>query len=99
MAESEKQERKLKCTISGGRFVEPCESLEKAAEGRVPTGKARGIYWWDYTNLKTSEPSKTFFGAKTSEYPKGVAFNFCPFCGTQIDAPFTKKAKKDSTND
>ncbi len=99
MADEKAQARKLKCTIAEGRFVEPCDSLYESSEGRVPTGKARGIYWWDYTNLKTHKPSRTFFGAKTSDCPKGVAFNFCPFCGVQIDAPFTKKTKEDSTND
>ncbi len=80
-----------KCTVRDGLFVQPCDSLKEDAEGRVPTGKARGIYWWDLTDLKTHKPSRTFFGAKTSAHPKGVAFNFCPFCGTQIDAPFAQE--------
>ena len=79
---------KEKCTVNDGKFVEPCDSLKDMTEhGHPPKGKSRGIFAWAYTNLKTHAPSRTFFGAKSTSHPKGLAFNFCPWCGEQIDAP------------
>lgn len=41
---------------------------------------------------KFVEPSRTFFSVKSGEYAKkGIALNFCPFCGVQIDSPFIEK--------
>lgn len=80
-----------KCTVRDGKFIEPCETLAKACEtGNPPAGKQRGIYEWRYTNLKTNKPSRTFFGVKATQYPKGMAFNVCPWCGERIDAPFAE---------
>jgi hypothetical protein len=77
-----------KCTIRDGRFVEPCDMLDKMSEfGNPPKGKSRGIYAWAYTNTRTHQPSRTFFGAKSTTQPNGMAFNFCPWCGERIDAP------------
>lgn len=79
---------KEECKVKDGRFVEPCSALAEMTEyGLPPKGKSRGIFSWAYTNLKTHEPSRTFFGAKSTSHPKGLAFNFCPWCGKQIDAP------------
>lgn len=79
---------KEKCTVKDGKFVEPCDSLKDMAEhGHPPKGKSRGIFAWVYTNLKTHTPSRTFFGAKSTSQPNGLAFNFCPWCGEQIHAP------------
>lgn len=72
-----------KCKVKGSH-VEPCEGLHDACEGDVPTGKARGIYRWAFTNLTTHKPSRTLFGVKTSGHPKGLIFNFCPLCGTNL---------------
>ncbi len=91
--ETEKQP-KLKCTISEGRFVEPCDGLSEASEAGNPSGIKRGIFAWVYFDTRSEEsgPSRVFFGAKSGNATKnGVAFNYCPFCGEQIDAPFTKK--------
>lgn len=76
-----------KCTVKDGRIVEPCETLEKATDYRGSEGR-KGVCVWPYTNLETGKPSRTFFGVKTKEFPKGLAFNVCPFCGERIDAPF-----------
>ena len=69
----------IKCTVEG-KHVIPCKALTSASEGRS-TGKARGVYVWPITNTATGEPSRTMFGAVTSEHPKGLIFNFCPWCG------------------
>jgi hypothetical protein len=79
--------------VRDGKFIEPCDTLSKAAEfGNPPRGKQRGIYEWRMVNMNTSQPTRSFFGVKTSEHPKGLAFNVCPWCGERIDAPFTEKS-------
>lgn len=78
-----------KCSVRDGRFVEPCDTLAKATDNPHGTfGRAKGIVCWNYTNMTTHEPSRTFFGIRTNEFGKGIAFNCCPFCGERIDQPF-----------
>lgn len=80
------------CYVREGRFVEPCEGLESAVENISPAfSKASGIARWTLTNMKERKPSRTMFGIKSKKYPKGMLFNFCPFCGAQIDAPFAEE--------
>lgn len=82
-----------KCVVRDGRFVEPCEDLSNECEfGNPPPGKARGIYSWMYFNAE-HKPTRTFFGVKSTYRPKGMAFNFCPWCGERIDAPLYRDAK------
>jgi hypothetical protein len=78
-----------KCIVREGRIIEPCADLDRQCEvGNPPPGKSRGIYEWRYHNTETHKVSRAFFGVKTTETPKGFLFNFCPFCGERICAPF-----------
>lgn len=78
-----------KCTVRDGRFVEPCATLSEQTDSSMAfLSRAKGTVRWHYTNVQTLEPSRTFFGVKTKANPNGFAFNFCPFCGEKIDAPF-----------
>lgn len=78
---------KEKCSVKDGKFVEPCKSLNDVTEFGHPKGKQRGVWCWEYSI--EGKPSRRFFGAKSgSQTEKGLAFNFCPFCGEPIDAPF-----------
>jgi hypothetical protein len=80
-----------KCIVRDGLFVEPCVDLDQNSEiGNPPPGKQRGIYEWRLFNTETHKPTRRFFGVKTSHRPKGMLFNFCPWCGERIDAPFVK---------
>jgi len=80
-----------KCTVRDGRFVEPCVTLESMVEiPQAGFSRAKGIARWSYTNLATHKPSRTFFGIKSKAHPNGMLFNFCPFCGEKIDAPFAE---------
>ena len=85
---------KQKCNVTAdGKFVEPCKTLADATEFGNPNGKRKGIWAWQYFRLGESKstPSRTFFGVKSGEHvEKGLAFNYCPFCGEKIDAPFTE---------
>ena len=83
-----------KCTVTDGRLVEPCEMLDKMAEaGNPPPGKQRGLYEWRLFDTNTHQRTRSFFGVKTTSAPKGMAFNFCPWCGERIDAPLTQSPK------
>lgn len=76
------------CIVKEGRFVVACKTLERSIHDVNMRGKSRGITRWDLTNLNTGKRSRTFFGVKSGDFTdKGLAFNFCPFCGAQIDAP------------
>lgn len=82
---------KSKCAVRAGNFVIPCQTLSDLIDDNaLGFSRAKGIVQWNYTNMKTSQPSRSFVGAKTKAYPKGFAFNFCPVCGTDISAPFTE---------
>lgn len=77
-----------KCSVKD-RHVIPCDALTAATEfGNPPpkTTKRTGIFAWELTNLETRKPSRTMFGAKTTEHPKGLIFNFCPWCGADLTA-------------
>lgn len=87
-----------KCSVTEGKFVEPCELLERACEGSHQGGKSRGIFVWDLFNIAEGTPSRSFFGSVCSNFPKGLAFNFCPFCGELIGTPFMKSISEDTAN-
>jgi hypothetical protein len=68
-------------------FIEPCDTLRDSVEYGIAKGKKRGIFCWEY--FSDRKATRKFFGVKSGELTeKGIAFNFCPFCGEQIDAPF-----------
>lgn len=78
-----------KCTVRAGLFVEPCDALAGAVDNNTPDfSRAKGVSVWNLSNLRTGEPSRTYFGLKSKNHPNGLLFNFCPWCGEQIDAPF-----------
>lgn len=72
-----------KCKVLDGRHVQPCFSLKQMVEG-TPAGKRKGIYVWLFTDLMTGKPSRTLFGAVSAEHPKGLIFNWCPWCGADL---------------
>lgn len=76
-----------KCTVEDSKHVRPCKWLAESVEGRGTYGRERGVRIFDYSS--NGVPTRTFFGIKSGTYPKGIAIDFCPFCGTKINAPFT----------
>ena len=74
------------CVVEGAH-VTPCDGLDGVTEHAL-TSKGKGIHCWAFTNLATGKPSRTFYGVRSGDHVKpGIAFNFCPFCGTRIDGP------------
>lgn len=84
-------EKTIKCKVTDGKFVEPCDTLSQVANLNLCNPKQKGIIFNQLTNLKTHNPSRSFFMIRCNEFPKGMCLNFCPFCGVQIDAPFAEK--------
>lgn len=85
-------EPRMKCGVRDGKHVEPCLSLAESNEGGNPQPRKRGIFAWVYFKPQLEGPTRTFFGSVSTTHPKGLAFNFCPFCGEKIDAPFNGEA-------
>ena len=78
------------CAVRDRRFVEPCDSLAGAADvGGL--SKAKGIGEWSY--FVEGNPSRTFYGVRSNEHRNGLLFNFCPWCGVDISAPFVEPAR------
>lgn len=72
-----------KCTFEDGLLV-PCVTLAGAVSTE-PTGKGTGIARWDFVSM--DDPMKTtrvMLGAKSKARPKGLLFNFCPWCGERV---------------
>ena len=85
-------EKRVKCEVREGRFIEPCDTLNSMVEIIAPGfSRAKGIVRWTYTNVTTLQTSRIFFGMKSKDHPNGMLFNFCPWCGEQIDAPFANQ--------
>ncbi len=78
-----------KCSVRDGRFVDPCNTLEKAVDASG-FSKAKGLYRHELYNTKTGEHSRTMFGLRAKDFPNGLLLNFCPWCGERIDAPFSE---------
>lgn len=87
----------IKCTVEDGKHVRPCKGLDESTEGRGSSGRERGIRVFDLT--KDGKPSRTFYAIKSEAYPGGLAINFCPFCGAQIDAPFSEPTQGEQSHD
>ncbi len=79
-----------KCTVRDGLFVDACDGLQGATD--IPGfSKAKGIFRQELTNIETRKSSRTYYGIKTKKHPNGLLFNFCPWCGAQIDEPFNPR--------
>lgn len=84
-----------KCNVRDGLFVEPCETLEKATDNPIGSwSKARSIFRTELSDINTGQPTRTYYGIKTKQFPRGMLFNVCPFCGVQIDEPFNPRSEK-----
>lgn len=81
-----------KCQVRDGLFVDPCRTLEDNTDNPIPGfSKVKGIANWSLHNIKTGEPSRAYWGVKSKNHPNGFLFNYCPFCGQDISAPFQPK--------
>jgi len=82
----------VKCKMKG-KFIEPCETLEKSF---APTD-VEGVDGIGYLTIKKKnfKPVANIVTVYSGEFvDRGIVANFCPFCGTLI-APEQAKKKKD----
>lgn len=80
---------KTHCSVRDKLFVEPCDHLKSIIDVHQPGfSRARGVFKSDLFNMKKMEPARSYIGIRSKAHPNGFLFNFCPFCGTQIDEPF-----------
>lgn len=78
-----------KCAVRDGRFVEPCETLQKSF--------GRGVNHVNWSNHETRQPSRSFVTIKSGEFQKnGIVVNCCPFCGERIDAAVESETAADA---
>lgn len=79
-----------KCKVIGNKLT-PCKHLQSAIQHGNPSSISRGIYIPSRVNLTTGEPGTDIVQIHSGDHSvRGVAANFCPFCGTAIntwDAP------------
>lgn len=74
------------------RRVYPCLKLEAVIEETGPSGRRKGVFQYELYNLKTGDLTRRFIGIKSGAHlSKGIAMNFCPFCGIRIDGPFNEE--------
>lgn len=79
---------KGKCEIEAGKFLRPCDPLSETMEIGHPTGKRKGIFMHALSTLEG--PTRSMASAKSGAFVKGgILFNYCPFCGVDISAPFS----------
>lgn len=80
-----------KCEVVN-HLVSQCHGLDEMIDGYNPVKREKGIFKWVYSNLTTSEDTRSFIGAKTGVHKeKGLLFNFCPCCGVQLISEEQKK--------
>lgn len=81
----------VNCSVTDERFVVPCSTLAGVIDNNIPGfSRAKGVFIQNLTNVNTGEASRSYVGIKSKAHPNGFLFNFCPFCGADISAPFMK---------
>jgi len=82
----------VNCSVREGLFVDPCSSLQAVIGNNVPGfSKAKGVFLQTLHSRTIHEMTRQYVGIKSKQHPNGFLFNFCPFCGTDISAPFMPK--------
>lgn len=61
-----------------------CKSIQKY----IQHDSTKGIVGWQMMNIKTLKPTRLIVGYKGGAKEKGVAFNFCPWCGGDLTKRF-----------
>lgn len=94
MTDIDKKVASPTCVVRDGLFVDPCDFLDEVIQNPTPGfSKRKGVAIWHMRKRVEGKtvPSRTYLGIICESYPEGFLFSFCPFCGTDISAPFTDK--------
>lgn len=81
------QEPPKPCTVTDGRFLEPCWALRTSLN--PPYSRAAGLAHRHLVDLKTLKPSRSFAVLRFNK--QDIVLNFCPFCGQRIDEPMREE--------
>ena len=77
----------IKCKVVDYN-IEPCWALELTIEDHH---RKKGISMMQFFNMKTSKPTRSVAMVKSGQRTKkGLALNYCPFCGENIIAHMEK---------
>lgn len=73
-----------KCEVQGDKIT-PCHTLGKALEYGNPAARSKGLFIPERVNINTGEPGTDIAQLHSGGYVgRGVALNYCPFCGEKI---------------
>lgn len=74
----------IKCKVIGNK-ISRCYTLQKALEYGNPSSRNKGCFVPERANINTGEPGTDIVQLHSGDYVgRGVAMNFCPFCGENI---------------
>ncbi len=71
-----------KCKVTKKLEIKPCNGLNMALE-RTPS-RNQGIQFRQYASLETGNHTRNGVDIKCGAKDRGLAFNYCPFCGVEI---------------
>ena len=84
-------EKIIKCKVDDDD-IKPCWALESTMEEHH---NRKGISMMQFYNMKTMKPSRSVAIVKSGQQmKKGLALNYCPFCGENIISHMDKKKGK-----
>lgn len=73
-----------KCSVSG-ISVKCCDLLGKSLDGTNPTSRSKGLFLPERVNVNSGEKGHDIVQLHSGLYiGRGIALNFCPFCGENI---------------
>ena len=73
-----------KCKLDGNR-ISRCDLLSKSLEYGNPTFKSKGAFIPERVNIKTGQPGTDLAQLHSGQFVgRGIAMNFCPFCGESL---------------
>jgi hypothetical protein len=74
----------IKCKLVGNK-ISRCYTLQKALEYGNPSFRQKGCFVPERANINTGEPGIDIVQLHSGDYVgRGIAMNFCPFCGENI---------------
>ncbi|MBX9476796.1 hypothetical protein [Yersinia enterocolitica] len=74
-----------KCQLNGKHIITLCSTLNSVLSCSSLTPKAKGLFMPYRVNIQTRERGTDIVQLHSGEYVgRGVALNFCPFCGESL---------------
>lgn len=72
------------CKVTVNKIA-PCDLLAQTLEYGNPRAKSKGVFIPERVNARTGEPGTDIAQMHSGAFVgRGVALNFCPFCGISL---------------